>query len=490
MKIDGIYIVKCQECGEIPFDSNRKLMTTIHKTENGYRVITKGAIDILVDKCNKYIDYEKEAEITENIKEKIKEQNLNMADKALRVIGVAYKDVSELPLKIDTTFENNLVFSGFIGMIDPPREGVKEAIQISKNAGIKVVMITGDHIATAKAIAKEIGILDKNGIAITGAELDKLSQSYLEKNIMNYSVFARVSPEHKTRIVKAFQSRGLVVAMTGDGINDAPALHNADIGVAMGMNGTDVAKNASDMILTDDNFVTIVSAIKQGRTILANIIKAIHFLLSTNIGEIVIIFLGLIMGFESPLLAIQLLWINLVTDSLPAIALSLEPPEENIMYKKPREKNKSVFADNLWEKIIFEGFLIGILALLSFSLGNKLDGLKVGRTMAFVSLGIVELFHSFNIKTEGTIFSKKILDNIYLILAFIVGVVMQVSIVFIPFLADKFDIVKLNFTQWGCVFGICSLIIVIMEMQKAFNDFKFGKVVYTNKRYLETVFKD
>lgn len=296
---------------------------------------------------------------------------------------------------------------GLIGMIDPPREGVKEAVTTCRKAGVKTVMITGDHLLTAKAIAKELGILKIKDGAMSGKELDKISQKELEKNIMNYSVFARVSPEHKVRIVKAFQARGAVVAMTGDGVNDAPALKNADIGIAMGQNGTDVAKNAADMVLADDNFVTIVEAVKQGRNIFDNIRKAIHFLIATNIGEIVTIFMGLILGLKSPLLAIQLLWINLVTDSLPAIALGLERPDDNIMNRKPVDSKKGLFADGLWSKIFIEGIMLGMLTLFAFSIGNNLYSLEVGRTMAFVSLGMLELVHSFNIKSEESIFKVR-----------------------------------------------------------------------------------
>lgn len=292
-------------------------------------------------------------------------------------------------------------------MIDPPRKGVKEAVLTCKKAGIKTVMITGDHIITAKAIAKELGILGNKDIAITGAELDKITEKELERNIKKYSVFARVSPEHKVRIVKAYQKTGAVVAMTGDGVNDAPALKNADIGIAMGKNGTDVAKNAADMILTDDNFITIVEAVKQGRNIFDNMKKAIHFLISTNIGEIVTIFLGLILGLKAPLLAIHLLWINLITDSLPAIALGLEPEDKNIMNRKPQNSKKGIFADGLWSKIFLEGAMIGMLTLLAFGIGNKLSGLEVGRTMAFVTLGMLELVHSFNIRSEESIFKAR-----------------------------------------------------------------------------------
>ena len=337
---------------ELPFDSTRKMMTTIHKIGNKYRIITKGAPDVLIRKCIKYYKNGQILPVFE-IEELIKLQNQEMAQRALRVIAVAYKDVDTMPnLNSAENVENNLVFCGLIGMIDPPREGVKEAVSTCRKAGIKTVMITGDHLQTAKAIAKELGILRKNDLAIDGQTLEKMSKDELEKNIKKYSVFARVSPEHKVRIVKAFQVTGGVVAMTGDGVNDAPALKNADNGIAMGKGGTDVAKNAADMVLTDDNFVTIVEAIKQGRNIFDNIKKAIHFLIATNIGEIVTIFLGLILGMKSPLLAIQLLWVNLVTDSLPAIALGLEKPEKNIMEKMPRNPKKSIFAGGLWSKII------------------------------------------------------------------------------------------------------------------------------------------
>lgn len=283
--------INMKRVNELPFDSDRKMMTTVHLVNGKYRVITKGAPDVLLKRCTKYYDNGNIISFDSSRRLKIEQENNDMAEKALRVIAVAYSELNSLPSKIDsTTIENNLIFVGLIGMIDPPREGVKEAVATCRRAGIKTVMITGDHIETAKAIAKEIGILKGNNLAITGAELDKINQKELEKNIMAYSVFARVTPEHKVRIVKAFQSTGAVVAMTGDGVNDAPALKNADIGIAMGQNGTDVAKNASDMILTDDNFVTIVEAVKQGRNIFDNIKKAIHFLLATNIGEIVTIF--------------------------------------------------------------------------------------------------------------------------------------------------------------------------------------------------------
>ena len=466
---------------ELPFDSTRKMMTTIHKIGNKYRIITKGAPDVLIRKCIKYYKNGQILPVFE-IEELIKLQNQEMAQRALRVIAVAYKDVDTMPnLNSAENVENNLVFCGLIGMIDPPREGVKEAVSTCRKAGIKTVMITGDHLQTAKAIAKELGILRKNDLAIDGQTLEKMSKDELEKNIKKYSVFARVSPEHKVRIVKAFQVTGGVVAMTGDGVNDAPALKNADIGIAMGKGGTDVAKNAADMVLTDDNFVTIVEAIKQGRNIFDNIKKAIHFLIATNIGEIVTIFLGLILGMKSPLLAIQLLWVNLVTDSLPAIALGLEKPEKNIMEKMPRNPKKSIFAGGLWSKIIIEGLMIGTLTLVAFSIGNKFWGLEIGRTMAFVAIGLIELVHSLNIKSTESIFKCGLFENKFLIGAVILGTLMQIIVVIIPKLAEIFSLKPLNIEQWLITIIISVMPVVLMEIQKAIQSSNVNLVELSEK---------
>ena len=458
---------------EIPFDSNRKMMTTIHKNGGRYLVITKGAPDILLNKCN----------LMNMEKRRIEIENQQMAEKALRVIAVAYKEIDNLPRSLEMNLlEDGLNFVGLIGMIDPPRDGVKEAVRTCKKAGIKTVMITGDHIATAKAIAKELNILSPHDKAITGKELDQISQEQLVKDIKDYSVFARVTPEHKVRIVKAWQSAGNVVAMTGDGVNDSPALKCADIGIAMGKNGTDVAKNASDMILADDNFVTIVKAVKQGRNIYDNIKKAIHFLIATNIGEIVTVFMGLVLGLKSPLLAIQLLWINLVTDSLPAIAIGLEPPEKDIMKRPPVDNKKGIFADGLWNKIVVEGIMLGILTLVAFGIGNKYYDLEVARTMAFVSLGLLELVHSFNIKSEQSIFKIGLFENKYLIGSFVLGTIVQTIVVLVPALADVFKLVPLTQTQWFITIAISLLPIVIVELQKKFIAMNFVKVIYMRKQ--------
>ena len=487
---------KFNRISDIPFDSDRKMMSTIHKIENKnndddinnilsnsedqFLCITKGAPDVLFKKCTRYYSSGKIKLLDNKIIQNIEKMNNLMADNALRVIAVAYSLMPRLPTNIDSkSIENNLIFIGLIGMIDPPREGVKEAVATCSNAGIKTVMITGDHIATAKAIAKEIGILKKGDLSITGKELEKIPQKDFEKNISKYSVFARVSPEHKVRIVEAFQKTGAVVAMTGDGVNDAPALKRADIGIAMGKNGTDVAKNASDMILTDDNFVTIVEAVKEGRNIFENIKKAIHFLIATNIGEIVTIFMGLLLGVKAPLLAIQLLWINLVTDSLPAIAIGLEPPDKEIMNKKPRDSKKGIFSDGLWGKILVEGIMLGMLTLLAFMIGNNLYGLEVGRSMAFVALGLLELVHSFNVKSDESIFSVGLFENKYLILSFILGTLLQVVVVMVPVFASVFKLVPLNGIQWGYTIVISILPLIIVEIQKKTNELKFGKRVYS-----------
>ena len=436
---------------EIPFDSNRKLMTTVNELENGkYRIITKGAPEILLSICDYYEENNNVHNMNSTFLSKIKNKNEKMAEKALRVLGVAYLDVDIMPKEISADFlEKGLIFEGLIGMIDPPRKGVKEAVLACRRAGIKTVMITGDHIITAKAIAKDLEILRGRELAITGQELDKISDSKLEKEIMNYSVFARVTPEHKVRIVKAFQKTGAVVAMTGDGVNDAPALKKSDI--------------------------------KQGRNIFDNIKKAIHFLIATNIGEIVTIFVGLLLGVKSPLLAIQLLWVNLVTDSLPAIALGLEPPEKNIMNRPPRDSRKSIFADGLMGKIVVEGFMIGMFTILAFFIGNKYYGIEVARTMAFISLGMLELIHSFNVKSEESIFKVGLFENKYLLGAFVLGTVLQLGIVFVPSLAEIFKLTQLNSTQWLITLAISIAPIIIVEVQKKFNELKFGKVVYDYK---------
>ena len=437
---------------EVPFDSKKKYMITVHKYKSGYRVIIKGACDVILPMCVNGTD-----------KSRIISMNNSLAQKAMRVIAVAYRDFDRKPP--ESELEKNLIFSGLIGMTDPPRPQVKSAVEMCRKAGIHTVMITGDHIITAKAVAKEVGIYKDSDKAVTGAELDLIPQKELERDIYKYTVFARVSPEHKVRIVKAFQARGAVTAMTGDGVNDAPALKCADIGCAMGLNGTDVAKNSADMILTDDNFATIVEAVEQGRGIFENIKKTVHFLLSSNIGEILTVLCAFIMKLPSPLLAIQLLWVNLVTDSLPALALGSEPARDDIM-QKPSPKNHSIFSDGAGRSIIIEGCFIGALAFLAFTAGRVFFDINTARTMTFAVLSISQLVHSFNLKSELSLFKTGISGNPKLILAFIIGIVMQISVISVPFLADIFKTVPLTPFQWLVVAVLSLVPVAVVETEK------------------------
>jgi len=449
---------------EIPFNSERKLMSVLCKNNSQNLSITKGAPDIVLNLCSHIHDGEKIIPLTKEYKKEILKANEEMATSALRVIAVAFKNISS-----SKPSEENLVFLGLIGMKDPPRPEVRDAVLTCQKAGITPVMITGDHISTASAIAKETGILTQDKKVMTGNELEHMSSEELEKKISDYAVFARVTPRHKVRIVKAWQKKGAVVAMTGDGVNDAPALKNADIGCSMGISGTDVAKNASDMILTDDNFATIVKAVEQGRGIFANIKKAVRFLLSSNIGEILTVFLGLIFHNQTPLLAIQLLWVNLVTDSLPAIALGLDPTDKHLMQDKPRDAKKSIFADGLWLTIILEGAVIGTLSLLGFVIGKVFYDLTVARTMAFCILSISQLVHSFNMRSENSVFSVGLLSNKYLVGAFFAGIILQCSVVSVPTLANLFKITPLSGFQWLIVSALSLAPLFISEMQKVFS---------------------
>ncbi len=451
---------------EIPFDSSRKLMTTIHKLNNGkYRIITKGAPDYLIERSSLING----KTMTEKSKRTIKIQNESMAKEALRVLAVAYKDVDVIP-STQNEIENKLNFCGLIGMIDPPRPQVKLAVSECKQAGIKPVMITGDHIITAKAIAKELGIFSDDDKAVSGTQLEQMSQKELEKNIFKYSVFARVSPEHKVRIVKAFKKHGETVAMTGDGVNDAPALKAADIGCAMGITGTDVAKNASDMIMTDDNFSTIVEAVRQGRGIFENIKKTVHFLLSSNIGEIITVLTAFLLRLPTPLLAIQLLWVNLVTDSLPALALGVEPVDSDIMTHKPQGKNTALFSRSIWKRIVVEGCFIGAISILAFTIGKVFFDVSnrpiIGRTMSFAVLSLSQLVHAFNVKSERSIFKSDIFSNMKLIYSFIICIILQVSVISIPTLSIVFKTANLNGIQWLIVTLLSLSPLLVVELEK------------------------
>jgi len=391
----------------------------------------------------------------------------------LRVLAVAFRRLDRLPHAAGLEHvEENLVFAGLAGMMDPPRPEVRGAVATCKTAGIKPVMITGDHPATALAVARSIGISDRHDAAVTGADIMGFSQEELENVVEHTTVFARVSPEHKMRIVKALQKNGHVVAMTGDGVNDAPALKAADIGCAMGINGTEVAKEASDIVLTDDNFATIVDAVKEGRGILANIRKAVHFLLSSNVGEIVTIFVAVLLGWPVPLLAIHLLWVNLVTDSLPAIALGLDPADPDIMNGRPRQSRTGLFNKKLWHRIFLEGSMIGMLSLIAFGIGVAYlgGGVTTGRTMAFATLSISQLVHAFNMRSEASIFRINIFENRYLVGALFVGIILQVGVISIAPIADIFRVMPLPIEAWLMVAGLSLMPIIIVEIEKFLMD--------------------
>ena len=463
---------------EIPFDSERKLMSTVNNTNQGLFVYTKGGVDEILSKCSKiYLDNQEMALSAENINY-IKQVNEEMAKGALRVLAMAYKRVDKVPTHDEmNNLESELVYIGMVGMIDPARPEAKEAVEKCKTAGIKPVMITGDHKVTAMAIAKDIGILENESEAITGSELEKMPQEELEKNVKNYSVYARVSPEHKVRIVKAWQSQGEVVAMTGDGVNDAPALKTADIGAAMGIVGTDVAKEAADVVLTDDNFATIVSAVEEGRRIYDNILKAVQYLLSSNIGEIIVLFVATMFGwFAEPLLPIHILWINLVTDSLPALALSVDPAEKDIMKRKAR-KDKNIFSKGMTFRVIYQGIMVGVLTLLAFCIGCRFDFASLAnpevamtaQTMAFAVLAMSELVHAYNVRSnKESIFKIKLKTNMVLVLATLVSLLLMVVVLGVPVLQGMFEVTELSITNWVWVILLSLAPLTIVEILKLF----------------------
>ncbi len=469
---------------EIPFSSDRKRMTTVHRLPaGGYRIITKGAPDVLLNLCTGVWLKGGSHTLTASVKNRILQRNSNMAGRSLRVLGVAYKDVTQLP-NGEQFIESNLTFCGLIGMMDPPRPEAKEAVRLCKRAGIRPVMITGDHAVTAAAIGRELGILDESGAAITGAQLDQMDQRELEREIYRYNVYARVSPAHKVRIVKAFQARGEVVAMTGDGVNDAPALKTADIGCAMGRCGTDVAKAAADLILTDDNFSTIVQAVREGRGIYENIRKTIHFLISCNIGEIMTILVAFLFGMPSPLLAIQLLWVNLVTDSLPALALGVDPIDSDIMQRKPRRQKKGLFGNGMGYHIVVEGCMIGALSLLAFTVGRVFFDAAgaepfVGRTMAFAVLSLSQVAHAFNVRSEQSVFRVGIFKNKKLVLAALACIALQVGVILLPPLSAVFRTTQLDALQWGIVIALALIPIAVVELEKLI--FRVINAVFSSK---------
>ncbi|EJT6164609.1 calcium-transporting P-type ATPase, PMR1-type [Clostridium perfringens] len=456
---------------EIPFDSDRKLMTTVNLVDDKKaRVFTKGALDSILSICNKISINGKLLDFTKEYKAKVLENSNIMSDKALRVLAFAYKDISKENIVLDS-LEKDLVFIGMVGMIDPPRLEVKDSIKLCKSAGITPVMITGDHKNTAFAIANELGIAEDISQAITGHEIDKFKEEEFNEKIINYRVFARVSPEHKVKIVKAFKSHGNIVSMTGDGVNDAPSLKAADIGVAMGITGTDVSKGASDMILTDDNFSTIVSAVEEGRKIYLNIKKSIVFLLSCNLGEILTLFTAILLNWNSPLQPIHILWVNLITDSFPALALGVDKTKEDVMNNPPRNPKESIFVKSDKIQLIINGVLIGGITLFAFKLGERLYAYSLihAQTMAFVVLSVSQLFLSLSLRSNTkSAFSLGLFSNKYLVYSILLGIFLQVIIISISFIANIFKVTPLLLYDWIVVILVSLIPFAINEILKLF----------------------
>ena len=445
----------------LSFTSSRKKMSTLHKISDKWVMITKGAPDYILNECTHYMKNGERLPMDLKTKDMIKRKNDEFTKQALRVICVAKKVYDNKPSELK---EKGLTYIGLIALSDPPRPEVKSSVKMCRDAGIHPVMITGDYPETAFSIAKETGICNDRKRVITGNILDKMNDAELAEKITDFDVYARVTPLHKLRIVKAWQEKKEIVAMTGDGVNDAPALKAADIGCCPGKMGTDVAKASADMIMTDDNFATIVDAVREGRIIFANIKKSIRFLLSSNLGEIITVFGCLIMGSGTPLSAIALLWVNLVTDSLPATALSVDPPDSDIMTKK---KNNKIFDRQMVSSIITEGALIGALTLFSYSLSNVLFGSGKGAAVAFSVLSISQLVHAFNMRSEKSVFKAGIFKNKYLVLSFIIGVILQLTAVSVPWIALVFKVEPLGWIEWIVVFVLSAVPLVVCELQKA-----------------------
>ena len=459
--------------GEAPFDSMRKMMSTVHDYGDEYIQYTKGAPDELLKKCTRILKNGEIRQINEDDLSEIAGQNKDMANGALRVLAAAYKSYSQLPSDFEAeTLENDLIFVGLYGMIDPVRPEVRASIEECRRAGIRPIMITGDHIDTAIAIAKELTIISDSSEAITGAQLDTISDEQFAKDVEKYSVYARVQPEHKTRIVNAWRSLGKITAMTGDGVNDAPSIKAADIGVGMGITGTDVTKNVADMVLADDNFATIVSAVEEGRRIYDNIRKAIQFLLSSNLSEVISIFAATMIGFTI-LKPVHLLWINLITDSFPALALGMEQPERDIMGRPPRDPKAGIFAGSIGVDILYQGVMVTILTFASYLFGVRLSSGNfgftvsgVGMTMAFITMSIAETFHAINMRTvRQSVFSLK-KQNVFLIGSMVLSFTLTTAVVFIPGLRNAFGFEQINFAYYLLAVGLAALVIPIVELVK------------------------
>lgn len=462
---------------EIPFDSERKRMATINKqADNTLRINVKGGVDEVLSVCKQIVLNGTVKTLSNDDTQKIHEANHKMAQSALRVLAIAYSDIEKLPNDIHVdTIEQNLVFTGLVGMIDPARPEAFNAVQQCNTAGIRPVMITGDHKDTAMAIAREIGILKPQHEAITGSELEKMTDEELVKNVSRYSVYARVAPEHKVRIVSAWQKNNNIVAMTGDGVNDAPALKQADIGAAMGIVGTDVAKGASDIILTDDNFATIVAAVKEGRRIYDNILKAILFLLSTNVGEIFLIFITAVFNMGVPLLPVHILWINLVSDSLPALALSIDPADEGIMKQKPKDSKKGIMTKGMIWRIMYQGVMIGTIPLIAFVIGLRDGGERLGQTMAFASLIFAQMTHIRNLHSiKKSSFRTNPLQNLPLIGAIAISTAMALAVLIIEPAREAFKFTTMDSSHWLIVVALAFIPIIVVELFKLLkiNDWK------------------
>ena len=460
---------------EAPFDSGRKMMSTVHKTDNGFIQFTKGAPDVIIRQCDFYLEDGNMVPMTKEYEEKILAANKEMADKALRVLACAQRLWEKQPTDFEPQdLEQKLCFTGLCGMIDPVRPEVKDAIVECNGAGIRAIMITGDHVDTACAIAKELGILKDGTYALTGAKLNEMSDEEFEKEFKNISVYARVQPEHKTRIVNAWRNAGFVTAMTGDGVNDAPSIKSADIGVGMGITGTDVTKNVADMVLTDDNFATIVGAVEEGRRIYDNIRKAIQFLLGSNMSEVLSIFAATLMGFTI-LKPVHLLWINLVTDCFPALALGMEKAEPNIMRRKPRNAKAGIFADGMGFDIGYQGLLVTVLVMISYFIGHYMESgvweianSQDGMTMAFLTMSMAEIFHSFNMRSQRESIFKLGSHNKVLLIAGVATVILTTLVCEIPFLANAFEFTSVSFVEYVIAIVLGLLVIPVVEIVKFF----------------------
>lgn len=478
--------------GEAPFDSNRKMMSTIHKTADGILQFTKGAPDEILKHCTRIFKNGEVSPLTDADRDAVLKKNKEFADRALRVLACGYKQLSCVPEdQSPDNIENELVFCGLVGMIDPVRPEVKAAIEECRGAGIRPIMITGDHKDTAVAIALELGIIKDKSEAITGAELDDISDEDFKEKVTQYSVYARVQPEHKVRIVNAWKSRGMITAMTGDGVNDAPSIKSADIGVGMGITGTDVTKNVADMVLADDNFATIVSAVEEGRRIYDNIRKSIQFLLSSNLSEVMAIFTANLLGF-TVLKPVHLLWINLVTDCFPALALSMEKGEKDLMKRPPRKSSDGIFAGGVGFDVVYQGLFVTLLTLAAYFIGHFMEAGRWeltesadGMTMAFLTMSMCEIFHSFNMRSQHGSTVSMLLHgsfNKYIFGSTVLSLITTALVIEVPFLADAFDFTTIDAREFFTALGLAFLIIPLVEIVKAIE-----RAVIKNKAKKQTV---